>query len=242
MEGGAGGERKKLRHCPRRRAGKPGRAGGQSLRNHRPRHAGSGASTTAPSPPRQGHPAWAGPEAAAPQPLTGPQLGHLLRAAGWAATTSRARDKATALGHLSPGGCRLGQGGPFFYLGQYRTVLVSATGAPSQSPANCPFRSLSHRPRPGRGLKQLCFPAPTAASAPRGQRAPHTTTPSTPRAHKVNGASNNYTSQGPLRLQPESKPSTLGLLFPESTAALAFASKTYSPDGGSGRTLLPEGL
>lgn len=188
MEGGAGGERKKLRHCRQGRAGEPGRAGGQSLRNHRPRHAGSGASTTAPSPPRQGHPAWAGPAAAAPQPLTGPQLGHLLRAAGWAATTSRARDEATALGHLSPGGPRLGQGGPFSYLGQYRTVLVFAKGTPSQSPANCPFRSLRHQPRPGRGPQTALLPSThRGLSASRAESPPHDNSQYAPRPQGERG-------------------------------------------------------
>lgn len=138
-----------------------------------------------------------------------------------------------------PGSGRAGPSPTSVSTGQF---LSLQRGPRARVPQTAPSGASDTNRDQAAGLRQLCFPAPTAASAPRGQRAPHTTTPSTPRAHKVNGASNNYTSQGPLRLQPESKPSTLGLLFPESTAALAFASKTCSPEGDSGRTALPEGL
>eukprot|EP00069_Balaena_mysticetus_P000828 bmy_14785T0 len=190
-----------------------------------PSSRGSGTPATAPSPPRRGLRAWARPAPPVPPPLTGPQLGRLLRAAGRATKASRARGRATAPGPPGPGGDRLGQGGPFPYLGprKQRSRLCDGDPAPASRKLRLPEpqRPTATRPR----TSDSSFPGPTAASARRGQSA-RPTPPTTPRTPRARDREN-----GGLRQ----------LHYPGSTAAsacgLALHARTTTPRTDCGSSL-----
>ncbi|XP_057602450.1 proline-rich protein 2-like [Hippopotamus amphibius kiboko] len=219
-EGGAGRERKGLTlgPAPEKRA----RPGVPVAPHPPPSSQGSGTPATTPSRPRRGPRARARPAPTAPLPLSGPQPRRLLRAAGRAAQASRARDRATAPAPLGRGGHRLGQGGPFPYLGPRRPGSRLCDGDPAPASRKLrlpePLRATLTRPRPQRALLPMTHYGLRAQQA---ECPPHSTTPRTPRARNgEDGVSDNYTSQGPPRPQPEATPNTLGLQLPEPTASV----------------------